>query len=104
MTESFILDLIPKRIKQLGYQAYHTSYRDLAVLPNSKVIIPAYNQLWFVVGDPSGVRIESGYGVYDTTGSETSFENTHQHRGEIILHNPDTGIRRIKFIQAIIIS
>ena len=104
MTESFILSFIPERMKQLGYRKYHIRYRDIAVLPNSNVIVPAYNELWFAIDDPVGIRIESGYGVYDTTGSDTLFENKHEHRGEILITNPDTGLRRIKFIQAIIVN
>lgn len=103
MTESFILDLIPKRIKQLGYLKYHIRYRDLAILPNSKIIIPAYNELWFVIDNPVGIQIESAYGFYDGTGEPIAFENIHEHRGEIIVSNPESTIRRIKFIQVIII-
>jgi hypothetical protein len=104
MTEICILELIPIRIRQLGYRNYHIRYRDIAVLPQSQVIIPAYNELWFVVEDPAGVRIESGYGVYDTTGDLNFFDNSHQHRGEILVTNPDSAVRRIKFIQAIIVN
>ncbi|MDB5274471.1 MAG: hypothetical protein JWO58_2838 [Chitinophagaceae bacterium] len=104
MTESFILQLIPMRMTQLGYKKYHIRYRDIAVLPNSRIIIPAYNELWFIIDDPAGIRVESGYGVYDTTGELNSFDNNHQHRGEILILNQDTDIRRIKFVQAIIVN
>jgi hypothetical protein len=104
MSESFIVDLLARRMIQMGYSRYHLAYRDMAILPSSRIIIAAYNQLWFVIGDPAGLRIESDYGVYDSTAAETSFENSHQHRGQITIYNPDTGIRRIKFIQAIILS
>lgn len=103
MREDFIVDYIPKRIKQLGYKNYHTRYRDIAVLASSKIIIPAFNELWFIIDDPSGIIIESNYGIYDSTGDQ-SYENAHQHRGEIIISNPDITNRRVKFIQAIIVN
>ena len=103
MSEPFILSIIPERIRQLGYHNYHIRYRDVSVKANAKIILPAYNELWFISGDPSGVKIESGYGMYDTTGTYV-YDNTHQHRGEITITNPDTDNKRIKFIQVIIIN
>ena len=103
MTERFILDYIPIRIKQLAYKNYHIRYRDLGILAESKVLIPAFNELWFVVDEPAGISIESDYGLYDSTG-EYIFENTHQHRGEITLSNPGNTNRRIRFIQVIIVN
>jgi hypothetical protein len=103
MTEVFILDFIPKRMKQLGYQNWHTRYRELTVLGTSKVSITAYNELWFIVDHPVGLIIDSDYGIYDSTG-ESSNENMHQHKGEITIENPESTPRKIIFIQVIIVN
>lgn len=89
MTEVFILDQIPKRMRQLGYQNWHIRYRELTILGNSKVSITAYNELWFIVDNPVGVIVDSVYGVYDSTGNSSN-ENTHQHKGEITIENPES--------------
>ena len=103
MSEPFILSIIPERIRQLGYHNYHIRYRDVSVKANAKVILAAFNELWFISGDPNGIKVESGYGMYDSTGVYV-YDNTHQHRGEITITNPDTDNKRIKFIQVIIIN
>ena len=103
MSEEFILQLIPQRIKQLGYHSYQIRYRDITVKGNSKVLIPAFNELWFIANDPPGLTVESGYGVYDSTGAYV-FDNSHLHRGEILISNADNENRRIKFIQVIIVN
>lgn len=103
MSEPFILSIIPERIRQLGYHNYHIRYRDVSVKANSTILLPAYNELWFISGDPTGIRVESGYGMYDSTGNYLN-DNMHQHRGEIAITNPDIDTKRIKFIQVIIIN
>ena len=63
MTEQFILQYVPQRIKQLGYSNYHLRYRDLVIEENSERLIAAYNELYFIVDDPPGVVIQSDYGL-----------------------------------------
>jgi hypothetical protein len=103
MTEELILSYVPERIKQLGYHRYYLRYRDLTILPSSTQNFRAYNQLWFIVDDPPGLVIESDYGIYDSTGAYIS-DNSHEHKGEIIITNPDAENKRIKFIQIVIIN
>jgi hypothetical protein len=103
MTESYIIERVPKRIRQLGYENYHVCYKDFTLKPNSTLVIPAFNELWFIVDDPPGVVIESSYGLYDSTGTYLS-DNTHEHRGEIAIENPDSDHKRLKFIQVIIVN
>jgi hypothetical protein len=103
MTEEFILQYIPKRIQQLGYRNYHIRYRDMNIKMESEIRIPAYTDLWFIVDDPLGFVIESDYGIYDTSG-EFLFDNTHQHKGEILVKNVQLENKRIKFIQVIIVN
>jgi hypothetical protein len=103
MTESFILDYIPKRMKQLGYQSWHIAYKDMAIKAESQIEIPAYNELWFLVGHPEDILIDSDYGVYDGT-SNVGHNNEHEHRGLIIIKNIKQTAQRIKFIQTIIVN
>lgn len=103
MTESFILDYIPKRMNQLDCQKWHVQYRDLALKALSKIEIPAFNELWFLVGEPIGIWIDSDYGVYDGSQINTH-ENAHEHRGLIIIENKSDQDMRIKFIQTIIVN
>lgn len=103
MTEVFILHYAPIRIKELGYSRHAIRYRDLVIDEAGTVRIPAYNELYFIVDDPPGLIVESDYGMYDTTDDPLP-DNIHEHRGEIVIKNPGTGKRKIKFIQVIIIS
>jgi len=103
VTEEFIGQIIPQRIDQLGYKNYHIRYRDLSINENGSETIKAFNEIWFIIGDPPGLVVESGYGIFDSTGDYV-FDNVHQHRGEIVIKNPDAEVKRIKFIQLIIIN
>lgn len=105
MTEPFILSYIPYRVKELGYSKYHFRYRDLLIEAGSMRIIDAYNQIFFLIGDPEGVLIESDYGMYDASGTNgIGTDNTHQHKGEIMISNPGAIARQVKFIQLIIVK
>lgn len=103
MTEQFILQYAPIRLAQQGYTKFHLRHRDFVIEPGSKVIIPAHNELFFVVDEPPGLVIDSEYGMYDSTDSPIP-ESIHVHRGEIEISNPGDTRRRIKFIQAIIVN
>lgn len=103
MTEQFILQYAPARVKQLGFNRYHLRHRDLTIEAGKKVEIPAYNELFFIVDEPPGLVIESDYGMYDST-EDPIPESIHVHRGEIKISNPGIEKRRIKFIQVIIVN
>jgi len=103
MTEVYILHYAPLRIKELGYERHQIRYRDLVLNGESSIIIPAYNELYFIVDDPPGLIVESDYGMYDST-DEPLPDNVHEHRGEIMIRNPGQDKRKIKFIQVIIVS
>jgi hypothetical protein len=103
MTEQFILQYVPLRIQQLGYSNYHLRPRDLIIEAGGKVELPAYNELFFIVGEPPGVIVESDYGVYDST-DDPVLESIHVHKGEIKISNPGIEKRRIKLIQVIIVN
>lgn len=103
MSESFIVEYIPQRLKQLSYVKWHIRHRDIVIECGDTVMIPAYNELFFIIDDPDGVLIESDYGLYDATGAPSK-EYIHQHRGEILITNPSAGKKRVKFIQVIIVN
>ena len=101
MSEEFILQHIPRRIAQLGYRSYHIQYKDFFIRSASTFRIEAFNELYFIIGDPMGIVVESDYGIYDSTGLVLC-DNEHQHKGEIILSNPGSDDKRVKFVQVII--
>lgn len=103
MREEYILQQIPERIKQLGYNKYHVRYRDFTILAGSQEVISAWNELWYIVDDAVGIIVDSNYGLYDSTG-EYLKDNAHEHRGEIVIVNPDSESKRVKFIQVIIVN
>ncbi len=103
MTEQFILQYAPQRVRQLGFSKYHLRHRDLTLDAGNTVEIPAYNELFFIVDDPPGLVVDSDYGMYDSTDDPLA-ENVHVHRGEIRISNPGTEKRKIKFIQIIIVN
>ena len=102
MTEAVILGYIPVRIKQLKYEVYHLRHRDFTIQAGSTYTIDAYNELYFIIGKPEDITVDSDYGRYDSTGTYTG-ENTHQHRGFISITNPTDTHKRIEFIQVIIV-
>ncbi|MDQ3073035.1 MAG: hypothetical protein M3Q97_07225 [Bacteroidota bacterium] len=105
MSEEFILDFIPARIRAMGYTHYHLRYRDIVLPAGGKREIEAYNDLYFLIGDPEGLSIDSDYGLYDSTASNgTGTEHTHQHRGLITIFNQESISKKVKFIQVIIVS
>jgi len=103
MSEEFIIQYIPQRVRQLGFSEYHLNYRDLLVEKCTSMNIPAYNELYFIIDDPDEMIVESDYGVYDSTDCPVD-DNIHQHRGEIVIQNKSNKDRRIKFIQVLMVN
>jgi hypothetical protein len=103
MTEQFILQFAPLRIKQQGYSRYYLRHRDFIVEAGVTIVIPAYNELFFIVDEPPGLVVDSDYGMYDSTENPIP-ECIHIHRGDIKITNPGPAKRRIRFIQAIIVT
>jgi hypothetical protein len=103
MTEQFILNYAPIRIKQLGYCRYHLRYRDLVIEANSEKSFVANNELYFIVDDPPGLIVDSDYGLFDSTDDPIA-ESVHCHRGMITITNPGAAQRRIKLIQIVIVN
>lgn len=92
------------RIQQLGYRQYYLHYRDMMVSAGSQISIPAYNELFLIVDSPTGFRVDSDYGRYDTTQEYPPHDNIHEHRGEIRILNSTDTTQWIKMIQVILIN
>jgi hypothetical protein len=91
-------------MKQLRVTNWHIHYRDFFT-DGADIEITAYNELWFIVDDPPGLIVESDYGIYDSTDEDDPVERVHEHRGEILITNPFSEVRRrIKFIQVIMVN
>jgi len=103
MTEQFILEFAPLRLKQQGYSKYYFRHRDFIIEGGTTVTILAYNEMFFIIDEPPGLVVDSDYGMYDSTDNPIP-ESIHIHRGEIRVINPGYEKRRIKFIQAIIVN
>lgn len=103
MTELFILEFAPMRLRQQGYTRFHLRHRDFIVEAGSTITIPAFNEMFFIIDEPPGLVVDSDYGMYDSTDYPIP-ESVHVHRGEIQISNPGVVKRRIKFIQAIIVN
>ena len=103
MSKEFILAYIPQRVKQLGFTNYHIRYRDFFIASKSSQSIDAWNELYFIVGEPQDILIDSDYGQYNTTISAQA-ENTYQHKGAITISNTADSGRRVKFVQVILVN
>jgi hypothetical protein len=103
MTEQFILQYAPIRLEQQGYKRFYFRHRHFIVEAESTIVIPAYNQMFFIVDEPPGLVVDSDYGMYDSTDNLIP-ECIHVHRGEIRITNPGSTKRRIRFIQVIIVN
>jgi hypothetical protein len=103
MTEPFILEFAPKKLALLGYSKYFFKHRDFIVSEGETILIEAYNELYFIIEEPTGLIVDSDYGMFDSTDNPLP-ENIHVHRGEIKIINPGNVKRRIKFIQAVIVN
>jgi hypothetical protein len=103
MSEEFVMCYLPDRIKRLGYRDYLKRFREIVLEPFSDYYFPAYNELWFIIGAPTGVRVESLYGIYHQE-EEYFNENSYEHRGEISIRNTGNGQKKLKVIQVIIIN
>ncbi|QLH33384.1 MAG: hypothetical protein HWD62_14080 [Cyclobacteriaceae bacterium] len=81
MTEQFILDFAPLRLKQQGYSRFHLRHRDFIVEAGATITIPAYNEMFFIVDEPPGLVVDSDYGMFDST-DDLIPECIHIHRAK----------------------
>ena len=103
MSDDLILNYIPQRMKQLGYSEWIIRHRDFGLEEFSKISIQAFNELFFIIGEPKDFLVQSDYGLY-VQGEGFLSENVHEHRGEIQIINNSDQSSRIQLIQVIIIN
>ena len=101
MTEQFIMQYIPERMKQLGYSKWHIRYRDFFLSSVSAMTMITYNELFYIVGSPPEVSVYSDYGEYRAL---FTTENRYEHKGEITISNEGLQPVRVKMIQVIIVN
>jgi hypothetical protein len=101
MTIALALEYIPRRMKELGFEAnYYMRFKHLVLQASEKLEIDADNQFYFLVEEAFDISISSSMGYYDI--SETaSNEQSYEHQGNILIDNYGQQINHVRFIQII---
>ena len=101
MTTSLALEYIPRRMKELGYaQNYYLRFRHLVLQATELLELPAFNQIFILVEEPADVKVQSDFGLYDTTDNQTN-EQIYEHQGAISIENFSKQVNHVRFIQVI---
>ncbi|MES2386492.1 MAG: hypothetical protein V4543_00715 [Bacteroidota bacterium] len=72
-------------------------YHEFAVQAGERITIDARDTIYFLVGSPAHVQIESEGGLYNI-----GDEYTHEHSGTFEVYNSDSNPTRVAFVKAII--
>lgn len=101
MTIALALEYIPRRMEELGYgKNYYIRFRHFVLQPKEAVEIDAYNQFFILVEEVAHAKVESDFGLYDISESNTN-EQSYEHQGAIIITNTTDQINHLRFIQVI---
>lgn len=101
MTETFALDYIPRRMKQLGYgNEYETEFQHFVLQPNEHLDIKAYNEFYILVKEVDNVNIKSDFGMFDLSFDKIN-KQQYVHQGFISIHNYSSSVNHVRFIQVI---
>jgi hypothetical protein len=103
MDATLLKELIHQRIAERGYSVVNSqiAYRDLMLPGKGEKHIAAYNQLWMLIDDVEGVKIESSYGQYNLANFAAD-EQTHEHTDQISIENLSTKPIQVKMYQIIL--
>ncbi|WPP49635.1 hypothetical protein [Catalinimonas niigatensis] len=103
MDATLLKELLQQRIVEKGYSVAQSRivYRDLMIAGKGKKDISAYNQLWMLIDDVPGVRIESSYGEYNLSNFAAD-EQQHEHTDQISIENLSTKPIQVKMYQIIL--
>lgn len=103
MDASLLKELLHQRITERGYSVATSqiAYRDLMLASGQQRHIQAYNQLWLLIDDVPGLRINSSYGLYDLSNFAAD-EQQHEHTDQITLENLTTAPLQVKMYQIIL--
>lgn len=101
MTIALAIEYIPRRMNDIGIGTnYYTQFKHFIVQPLETLEIDADNQFFIQVDEVDGIRIESDFGIYDLSDTNTN-ELKYEHQGKITLYNYSASIKHIRFIQII---
>jgi len=101
MTVEFALDIIPRRMRELGYDKYYiTRWKHLQIDGGATLKIESYNEFYFLITPSGNFRVKSKMGIYDETDPAIN-EMQYEHRGKIEISNLNDTSKLILFIQVI---
>jgi hypothetical protein len=101
MTEEYTLQLIARRMQDLGFgKNYITETQHLVLQANELLEIEAYNQFYFLVKQVDNVRVRSDFGFFDLSFAFTNKQD-YEHQGFIAIQNFSNTINHVLFIQVI---
>ena len=101
MTDTLVLEYIPKRMCELNYGPdYIIRFRHFVLQPREERKLQGQNQLLFLVEPFCDLRIESVAGLFDMSEDQVN-ELQYEHRGDIAITNQSIFINHVRFIQVI---
>lgn len=103
MKEEVAIRYIPQRVSERGFSKHRLVYQDLNFSPGQYLKMAAFNEIWFLLDAEEGILIRSDFGVYNYGDRELN-ENIHEHGDDIFIKNTSNQIRKVRFIQVILID
>jgi hypothetical protein len=101
MTIELAIDYIRRRMEELGHgDQYYLRFRHFVLQGKQAITIEAGDQLFILVEPMGTVSIESSFGIYDLTISNTN-ELQYEHQGHLTLTNYTGRQQHVRFIQVI---
>ena len=101
MNTQFVLDFIPRRMKELGYSRnYITRWRHLQIDAGTTLKIDAENEYYYLIEPSSTIKVESKFGLYNLNDTGIN-EMQYEHRGKIQIENLSKTPQFVLFIQVI---
>lgn len=101
MTVEFVLDHIPRRMRELGYgNDYLTRWRSFFIHGEEDLRVDAENEHFFLIRPEYPIRVKSKFGIYDVSDTGIN-EMQYEHRGKIDIHNYSADVVMVVFIQVI---
>lgn len=101
MNTQFVLDFIPRRMKELGYgRNYITRWRHLQIDAGTTLKIDAENEYYYLIEPNSTIKVESKFGLYNVNDTGIN-EMQYEHRGKIQIENLSKTPQLVLFIQVI---
>jgi hypothetical protein len=104
MNTAFILDIIPKRMKEMGFgEDYRLEHRTIRVQTGTPFILKAWNSwVWFPsegLTNNRNLSIESNFGSLVTL-NPIYVQQQHEHTGKITIQNMDGSLTYVVMIMA----